>query len=72
MHFIKTEPDDDGKFTNTVVNSITCDVFIDKYLSNLNSNQIFSIKKEMYPLPSLYLCPDTDIVNLSSQIYGKT
>ena len=48
MHFIKAYPDDDDNFIDTVVNSITCDVYIDKYLSDLNSNQIISIKKEMY------------------------
>ena len=72
MHYIKTEPDENGKFTSTVVNSITCDVYIEKYLSDLNSHQIASIKKEMYNTPRNYLCPDTDTVNISGQYYGKT
>ena len=32
MHYYTTEKDDNGDLVSTKVNSITCDVYIDKYL----------------------------------------
>ena len=50
---------------------MTCDLYIEKYLSNLHPLQIENIKEELYNKPNDYICPDIDMIYLSGQQANK-
>ena len=45
-----------------LIDTITCDTYISKYLSDLNDFQLQSIKNELYGHPRDFLCPDIDTI----------
>ena len=56
-----------GEQDKKVVKAITCDKFIDKYLSDLSSKQLNSINYEMFKQPENFVCPDKDTYQLKVQ-----
>ena len=55
-------------YVDTRVPAITCDTYINKYLSDLHNFQLKSITKEMYETPENYLCPDIDTISIYGQL----
>ena len=63
MHFYNIIHNDENKGVKRVdVDTITCDIYINKYLSDLNDFQLQRIKEELYGEPKDYLCPDIDTI----------
>ena len=58
-------------FKSEPVASLTCDEYITKYLSDLNEDQLSTIKSEMFNKPENFICPDLSVVSLSGTIIGK-
>ena len=72
---MSTPPTDDDSYdTKTIVNAITCEVYIERYLeSKLSELQIRKIKGEFSDEPSEYYCPDIDqFIMEGSKTFQKT
>ena len=55
----------DAKEENAeIIESITCDKYIEKYLGDLNSEQRDSIDNQLGGFTSDFICPDTDMIVL--------